>query len=112
MKMQFFEIKNILVIENRGIGDEARDLGLYTKNLHTFILITRLIIQSQSQSEHSVNSNSHLFMNYVDIFSSGKGGNMCKSHGSRPKMVEQSLPVSGKRIPRWPVTNALVLGPV
>lgn len=42
MKMQFFEIKNILVIENRSIGDEARELGLYTKNLHSFILITRI----------------------------------------------------------------------
>lgn len=52
MKMQFFEIKNILVIENRGIGDEARELGLYTKNLHSFILITRLILKAS----HSLNT--------------------------------------------------------
>lgn len=31
MKMQFFEIKTILVIENRGLGDEDRELGLLYK---------------------------------------------------------------------------------
>lgn len=37
-----------------------------------------LIILSQSQSKYSVNFNSDLLMNYVDILSSGKGGDICK----------------------------------